>query len=119
MNPIMTIKTPPPTPPLATLLRIVPISKPPPAAPAAISPGTSLPKIVPPKPPPAMPAIEFHNVPIDDFFIKDPARLPPRAPLTKLIIKGIISILFVLLVSKYTIATNIIFNYNTLYILKT
>src|SRR5262249_52281869 len=68
----------PPTPPPATLLRMVDRSREPP--PFAAFPVT-LWRIVPPNPPPTIPAIEFPRVPRLFSFMAAPATLPPTAPL--------------------------------------
>ena len=75
--PMIAMSAPPPTPPLATLDRIPARSiSPPPAA------MPSMPSTCPPKPPPRMPTIELPSVPRENFFMSEPAALPPTAPLT-------------------------------------
>src|SRR5262245_11648136 len=74
----------PPTPPPATLLRMVAKSREPP--PVAAFP-VILWRIVPPKPPPTIPAMEFPRVPRLLSFMAAPATLPPIAPLIISIIR--------------------------------
>ena len=85
INPITVITIPPPATPPQTEPKILVKSIAPLDA-AAPKDGDSIPRTVAPSPPPAMPAIEFHNVPIDAFFRRPPARLPPSAPEAKPII---------------------------------
>src|SRR5215475_10664060 len=79
----------PPTPPPATLLRMVVRSSEPP--PVAAFPVT-LWRSVPPRPPPTIPAIEFPRVPRLFSFMAAPATLPPTAPLITSIMRLIMFI---------------------------
>ena len=74
------------------------INPPPPTVPPRIAFPTPLPVRAPrlaktpcPAAPPSIPTIEFPSVPRLSFFINTPARFPPPAPQSKLIIHSIVS----------------------------
>lgn len=90
INPTIAINTIPPIPLLTKLPTMPPVAAPPSAAPPSAAD-----KIWPPRPQPTIPTILLPNVPKFKFLNKAPPMLPPTAPNNYLIIRSIVTPLFI------------------------